>query len=566
MKKRISLISLILAGLIALTSCSAKPNAKSSNSTEKTAQMSVYKATDASKSPAAAKNRKDSMVIGISDMTAIWCDQFGTNSYDWYCCETMFDDLIRADASGKPVENACTYKISSDGLTYTFTIKDGVKYWDGTAATAKDIEFMYYVICDPNYDGATDFSTVGIKGFDAYKNGKATTITGIKVVDDKNIQITLDKPYAPALWSLGLVPLMEKSHYDANFKKGDAKTVENNLSKPMGTGQYKFVSYTPGTLKLIANDDYFKGKPSIKNLEFSAEDEGKELQRVQAGETDMDNATCNDDDMTSLQKSGFINAYYFPTNGYGMIQWNLQDAKYKDVRVRQALAYALNRAAVVKKVYDKYGVINNVPIPQASWGYSADGLNTYSFNLDKAKELLKEAGWTLNSQNQLVKDGKPFTIDFIATNSNPVTSAMLPMMKEDYKKLGITVNIESADWSTLYKNYTNAKSDATFLGNALASPDPDQSTMFLTGSTQNYYKYSNSNLDTLIKQELAETDTAKRTQIFYKINKILNDDLPVMPIYQRDDLWVMNSRITNVPNFGAFHDPFLDIWQYKIAG
>ncbi len=565
MKKHLSVIALLLAAVLVLASCGS-PGGSSDASSDKASSegMTVVKAADMSKNPSVAANRKDTFVVGVADMTGVWSDQFGSNSYDWYVCETMFDDLIRATPDGQVEENAATYKISDDGLVYTFTIKDNVKYWDGNPAKASDVEWVMYVLADPNFEGPVDISTVGIKGLNDYKSGDATTIPGIKVVDDKTIEITLDTPNAPGIWNLGLIPLMEKSHYAPDYKKGDAKAVEEKLANPMGTGQYKFVSYEPGTCKLAANENYFKGAPKIKNLEFSVTPEGKELQRVQSGEIDMDNATCSEDNVASLKTSGFISGYYFPTNGFGMIQWNLTDPKYSDIKVRQALAYALNREAVVKQVYGPYGKVNNVPVPMGSWGWTDEGINAYKFDLDKAKSLLKEAGWTLDSSNNLVKDGKPFIIDFIATEGNAVTDVMLPVMKEDYAKLGIKVNIEAADWDTLYEGYTSAKNDACFMGNGLSSPDPDLSTLFLTGSSQNYFKYSNADLDKLIKDELKENDSAKRTEIFKQIDKITNTELPVFPIYQRNDMYVINGRIGNIPEMGAFRDPFLDFYKYTI--
>lgn len=564
--KKVALLAVLLAGVISLSACAGTQSKKGSTSTSESSQI---KASDVSKSPDAAKSRKDTMVISTTDMNGIWSKDFSNSSYDWYACEVMFDYLINPTADGKPEASAATYKVSPDGLTYTFTLKDGVKYWDGKAATAKDIEFWLYVESDPNYDGQVDLSTVNIKGFNDYKTGSATTISGIKVVDDKTIQITLDQPNAPGLWNLA-VPLMEKDYYGPNFKKGDAAAVEKKISddKPMGTGQYKFVSYDPSTgLKLTANDSYFKGAPKIKNLEFAITAQGKELQAVQAGQVDFANATCSQDNITSLTNSKFISAQYFPANLYGMIQWNLQDDKYKDVQVRQALAYALDRKAIVKTVYGPYGKVNNVPIPQSSWGYTDKGITAYDYNIDKAKALLKEAGWNLDpSTNKLMKDGKPFVIDFTATSGNSVTDVMLPVMKSSYGKLGIDVNIETADFATILKNYNKGKLDACFMGQNLGSPDPDQSVGFMTGGTQNFYKYSNANLDKLFKQELTETDTAKRTQIFYQIDKILNNDLPQFPIYQRNDLWVYNGRISNVQNMGAFRDPFYDFYLYEIKG
>ena len=564
--KRVALLALLLTGVISLSACAGSQGNKQKATAS--SESSQIKASDVSKSPAAASARKDTMVVSTTDMNGTWSKDFSNSSYDWYACEVMYDYLVESTPDGKAQPGAANYKISSDGLTYTFTLKDNVKYWDGNAATAKDIEFWLYMESDPNYDGQNDLSTVGIKGFDDYKNGSATTISGIKVVDDKTIEITLDQPNAPALFNLGAVPLMEKVYYAPNYKKGDAAAVEKKIgsSAPMGTGQYKFVSYDPSKgLKLTANDSYYKGAPKIKNLEFSITAENKELQSVQAGQTDFANATCNQDNITSLKNSKFIGAYYFPTNGYGMIQWNLQDDKYKDVKVRQALAYALNRAAVVKEVYGQYGKVNNVPLPQASWGYTDKGLNTYDFSLDKAKSLLKEAGWAIDpSTNKLMKDGKTFTIDFTVTNGNAVTDVMLPMMKTDYGKLGIDVNIETADFATILKNYDQGKLDACFMGQALPTSDPDQSIGFMTGAPQNFYKYTNTDLDKLFKQELGETDTAKRTQVFYQIDKILNTDLPQFSIYQRDDLWVFNGRIENVQDMGAFRDPFYDFYLYSI--
>lgn len=327
------------------------------------------------------------------------------------------------------------------------------------------------------------------------------------------------------------------------------------------------MSYDPATgLKLAANDSFFAGAPKIKNVELSVTAEGQELQRVQAGEVDMEaDVTCTEDNVASLQKSGFINAFYYPVNGYGQIQWNLQDPKYSDVKVRQALAYGLNRAAVVKQVYGQYGKVLNVPMPMGSWGYSDDGVQSYPFSIDKAKALLKEAGWTINSSTQkLEKDGKPFVVDFTATEGNPVTEAMLPVMKEDYAKLGIDVTIENADFSTLLKGYNAGKLDACFLGQALSTPDPDPSTIFKTGGTQNYYKYTNTKLDALIQQELRETDQSKRKSLFAQIDKITNNDLPVLPIYQRNNIIVYNARVQSISKMGTFRDPFLDVYQYTL--
>lgn len=565
MKKRASIIALLMVAAISLTACGGSGGTAGGDGKSGEGYTEI-KATDASKSPAAATARKDTFIYGATEMNGVWSDMYTNSNYDAYATHLMFDHLIDATADGKPVENAASYKISDDGLKYTFTLKDKLKFWDGTAVTAKDVEFVYYLLSDPSFDGQYDLASADIKGFTDYKTGSAEKIEGIKVVDDKNIEITLNAPNAPALWNLGKIQIMSKVHYAPDFKKGDGAAVTEKLAAPMGTGAYKFISYAPGsTLKLEANPDYFKGAPKIKNVEFTVTPEGQELQKVQAGEADMSEATCSEDNVASMKASEFINGFYYPVNGYGMIQWNVQDPKFSDAKVRQALAYALNREAVVKQVYGQYGKVSNVPVPQGSWGYTTDGTTDYKFDIEKAKTLLKEAGWAINSSTQkLEKDGKAFVINFTATSGNPVTDIMLPLMKEDYAKLGIDVTIETADFATLLKGYNEGTLDACFLGMALTTPDPDQSITFKTDAPQNFYKYSNSKMDELFKKELAETDTAKRTEIFKELNKLFNSELPIFPIYQRNEYWVINSRIENIQPFGPFREPFFDLYQYTI--
>ncbi len=567
MKKRM-VVAAALAGMMLLTSCKATTKTPTNTAAAKLA--GTVSAADTTKSPAQANSRSDTFVVGNTQMSGVWNKEYSSNSYDWYVCDVMFDYLVTPTPDGKAMDNAATYTISKDAKTFTFKIKKDVKYWDGNAATADDVVWYLTYLADPNYDGQVDLSSLNIEGYDAYHKGSATSISGVKALDKNTVQITLTQPNAAGLWNLNM-PLIEKAYYAPNFKKGDAKEVSAEWAKkaPMGTGAYKFVSYSAATgAKLTANDNYFNGKPKIANLEFAVVPEGQELQSVQTGQTDFDNATCSDDDVAAVKKASFINAYYYPTNGFGMVQWNLTEDKFKDVRVRQALAYGLNRAAVIKSVYGPYGLQNDVPLPMASWGYTSDaknGITTYDFNLAKAKQLLNDAGWTLNpNTNQLEKDGKAFTIDFTATSGNPVTDVMLPEMKQDYAKLGIKVNVETADFATLLKGYYAATLDATFLGNGLSTPDPDTSVQFMTGQGQNYYKYSNTALDTLYKDELTETNQSKRTQLFYQIDKILNNDLPVFTIYQRNDMYVVNSRIGNIPTMGAFRDPQLDFYKYTI--
>lgn len=524
-----------------------------------------FTASASGKQPSAAAARKDSVVIGTTGMNGQFNPLYAQSAYDVDADEIMFDNLVNSTPDGKVCSQAASYKVSADGLTYTFVLDKNLKFWDGKAATAKDVEFTFDVIADPSFDGVTDLSPCGIVGYDAYHSGKATSISGIRVLSSHVITVKLTKSFAPAIWYLN-IPVLEKTYYGPNFKKGNIDSVKKLIGQPMSTGQYKFVSFNATTgLKLTANKKYFLGSPKIKTVQFVVVPQGKELDSVLSGTVDLANATCNPDNVAKAKNSGYINPIYFPTNGYGVIHWNTSDPTLSDVKVRQALVYGLDRQTVVSKVYGAYGKVNDVPIPMGSWGYTTDGITSYSFNLNKARELLSEAGWTLNpNTNQLTKNGKNFVINFTATPGNPVTDVMLPVMKDNYAKLGITVNIESADFATMLKGLEAGSLQACFMGAGLNVPDPDQYGTFDSKGTQNYFHYKNATLDKLLDQELAQTSFSSRLATFKKLNQLLNSELPVTTVYQRNDLWAMNSRIGNVPKIAAYRDPFNDIYKWTI--
>jgi peptide/nickel transport system substrate-binding protein len=588
MKRKLSALAIALSLVISITGCggnsssgdstasgsttsasTASTSAESSTSTKPAGfdfakyQGEYTPATDVSKSPAAALDRKDTLVIGMTEPSGIFNVLLTTNSYDWYASYTMFDYNVDVDFDGKPMPGATDYKISDDGLTYTFTIKDGVKFWDGTPATAADLEFAYYLIADPKYDGAADVMKTYIKGVDAYKNGSAATIEGLKVVDDKTLQITVDKPSGATLLNLQ-VPVMQKKHYDTDFKKGDLSKVKAKNGSPMGTGQYKFVSYKAGQeIKLEANPDYFKGAPKIKNVIFSITPEGQELPRVIAGETDVDMATVSPDNMKLAKDSNFIDIMRFPTNGYGYVGLNLLNPKFKDVKVRQAMMYALNRAAVVEKVYGEYARVVNIPESNVSWAYDDDGVNTYDYDLDKAGQLLDEAGWKLNADGKREKDGQLLSFKFSCMSPHAVTDILLPVMKDDYAKLGIDVTVENLDWPTLYEKATSKKLEAYFMATG-ATADPDGASMsFVTNGQQNYWSYSNTKVDQLYKDGVNELTFDKRKPIYKEIYKTLNEELPMLYVYQRSDMWVANARVQGY-EASSFREFFYNVYKLEI--
>ncbi|MCX7773356.1 MAG: ABC transporter substrate-binding protein, partial [Clostridia bacterium] len=470
-KSRITaIIALIVCCAFVVASCGTKTSTSSWDLAAK--QIDIIKGTNPEKSPAVAKNRKDTLVIGSTDFNGIFNPLYAESAYDQAVVGLVFGMLIEPDFDAKPVPGLADFKISSDGLTYTFTIKKGVKFSDGTPMTAQDIEFTYYVLCDPSYDGPIDAASLGLVGYKDYVDGKADTISGIKVINDSTIEFKVDKVNAEAIWYFN-AGVMSKAYYGKDFKKGNLDSLKTLHGQPMGAGPYKLAEFKLGeSIHLVANDSFIKGAPKIKNVIYSVTPEGQELERVKLGEVDIDFPTVNEENITDAKDQGYIDVYRFPTNGYGYIGFKDDDPKYSDKRVRQALITALNRKAVVEAVYGPYANVINIPQSKVSWAYSDEGIKTYDYDLAKAEALLKEAGWTKNANGKLEKDGQVFKILFSCVQGHPVTDPMLPVMKDDYGKLGIDVEIEYVDFPTLIDKANNGTADMWFMAWGL-TPDPN---------------------------------------------------------------------------------------------
>ncbi len=561
-KSRITaIIALVICCAFMVASCGTQTSTSSWDLAVK--QIDIIKGTNPEKSPDVVSNRKDTLIIGSTDFNGIFTPGWAESAYDQAVTILVHGALIEPDFDAKPVPGLADFKISEDNLTYTLTVKNGVKFSDGTPLTAKDIEFTYYVLCDPSYDGPTDAASIGIVGYKDYFDNKTDTISGIKVVNDKTIEIKLEKVNAKAIWFFG-DPVMSKAYYGKDYKKGNLDGIKALHNTPMGAGPYKLTELKLGeSITLAGRDDYSKGAPKIKNVIYSVTPEGQELERVTLGEVDIDFPTVGVDNIEEAKNAGFVDIYRFPTNGYGYVGFRNDDPKYSDKRVRQALIHALNRKDVVEAVFGPYANVINIPNSKVSWAYTEEGINKYEFDLAKAETLLKEAGWTKNGNGKLEKDGKEFKILFTTIQGHSVTGPMLPVMKDDYAKLGIDLEIEYVDFPTLMDKSNAGKADMWFMAWGLVA-DPDPYGTYGSDGPQNKYYYKSADADKYMKEALLTTDIEKRKEVYKKVYKTLNEDVPCLWVYQRSDMWAVNSRVKNF-KVSPYRDYYYDLYQTELS-
>ena len=557
MKKKA--LACLLAAVMALSLAACGGGSDDKKTSEKTetqdtnasleATNQLIEAEDPSALPETAAKRKDTLIAGVADFAGVFNPVYWEANEDMQVVSATNASLSVNDDKGEIVDGTASMSVSEDGKVYTYKLTKE-KYNDGSDVKAEDYVNWYKVVADPSYDGYQDISKVNVVGYEDYKNGSATEISGIKVVDESTIQITLEAANTSAPYVLGSAVPISTAKYGDLIKKGDLSKFKSlNMVDYVSNGAYVLKEYKEKTsATLEANPNFYLGEPKTKNLIFKVVATNAELQAVETGDVDIhDQVVCDDDHIEEAMSAGFINLKIQPTLGYGYVATNQKNEIFQDVKVRQALLHAIDRKSLNQAVYGQYAITLNIPQAPISWLYDDEGMETYDYDLEKAAELLKEAGWEKDG-DKLMKDGKQMKIVFSAMSGNVVTDTMIPLMIDAYGQLGIDFQAEYVDWPTLQSKSQNGTFDMLFMAWGLTA-DPDLTGTFASaeaGGTQNRTGYANPELDKMLAEALASTSQDEQKEKYKEIYKLINEELPLYPIYERCDLICYNTRVQNI--------------------
>lgn len=552
MKKRTTaILSAFLAAAIFLSGCSsAKNTAKPEKATKVSDKADqIIKATDPKKSPEGANKRTDTFVTTISKPGGVFLPYFYDNGWDGNAVQPIFSSLVTTDANGNVIPDlAEKWEISSDNLTYTYHLRPNLKFSDGSPLTADDVAFTLTLLNDPAYAaGDVDFSNIDIVGADEYKNGSATSISGIKVINPTTIQIATKKLNPLSLTTLG-GQVLSKAYYGKDYKKGQLDYLKPLYSKPMGDGPYQLDQYINGQeIRYNANANYYGGNPSIAHLIFKVTSKTTALQSFQTGDTDNDSFTTDQDTIDQLKSLGFANIRIHTVPDYGLIYVNNKKSYLKDTAVRQALYYGLDRQKIIDVKYKGYGEVANVFAAPTLWSYTEDGVTKYDYNPDKAKKLLAGLGWKAGSDGILEKDGQKFTLSYLTTNAD---DPIIPIAKENYKAIGIDFEPEVLDANTMFDRLYKGDYDLLSVRtNGLVDPNDSVTEFASTDPQVNPSGYSNPAVTQLVKDGISTSDKTKRQAIYKKLYQELSKDPPYILIDYRKSVSAWNDRIIGGENY-----------------
>lgn len=459
--------------------------------------------------------------------------------------DTMTDTLLtkdEKDLSLKPQLLEELPSISDDGLTYTCKLRKGVKFQDGTELKADDVVFTFNRFFDPKTQGNMVWLCDDvIKGAKDVEEGKATEVSGIRKVDDYTFTIELNYAFSAfesilAASPLGIIPQ----------KACEAAGADWGLKTYVGCGSYKVESFTPKQeLVLTRFDDYWDGAKPTEKIVFTNMDPDTQLLEFEAGNIDVCSLP------TSLAK-GYLddpelkdNVKYQEFMGIWALHFNMAVKPFDDVRVRQALAYATDLDALCNGYYEGAHTPANSLIPKGIPGYNESN-PVQEYNPDKAKELLKEAGYA---------DGLTFTA---AVKNTPEIVECFNVLQAQYKKVGITMNIELCDpgsWAekrkqdggtqlymiTWYADYVDPDMYLYLLYHSSVSDN------FANGFSSKYNAKESAWYDEQVEKGRTITDPQEKIKFYSDLERWLTTEFYAeVPLYCASEYYLVADNVTGV--------------------
>ncbi|MGE7841921.1 oligopeptide ABC transporter substrate-binding protein [Lysinibacillus sp. NPDC093712] len=558
MKKTKTLWSLLLMLVMALFLAACNNDSSTTDKdAEKDKEKPVATTTDA-KAGGVVTFGTDQAPEGVFDPA------FAGSIVDSYIQGFMMDGIYEVNDELEYIPNLAKWDISEDKLTYTFNFEKGVKWHNGEELTGEDWVFALETLADPDYDGPRFNYVEGVKGAEDKKAGKADKISGIEVVDPYTIKVTFKEVKINNLESIWQFP-MPKKHYEGIAVK-DLSESKQVRETPVGNGPFKVKKVVDGEYSELERfDDYWKGKPTLDGVIVKVIDPSLAAGAFQNGEIDiMDIRPQSVKELSALS-----NVRIEETTGVGYsyigLRFGHRDKatlknvadfdKFNSKELRQALLYALNRPAMIDAFLEGKAEVANTVIPVTFWtAADASDLNAYDFNVDKAKELLKTAGYVDKDGDGFVEDpqGQPFKISFGHYAGPAAFEGRSQAIIQSWNDIG--VKTELATGSLVEFNLYNEMKDnddaalEAFFGSWSMGSDPDPSGLWANDAEWNYGRYVDEQNDKLLKEALSEAafDKDYRKKVYVDWQKYFNEELPALPLWENLDLYGINNRLQGV--------------------
>jgi ABC-type transport system substrate-binding protein len=467
-----------------------------------------------------SKPRADTLVMLIESSPTNLDPRIGIDAQSERIDNLIFDDLLSRGEDLNVAPGLAERWDIPDPLTYIFHLHHGAKFHDGRPLAARDVKWTF----DSLLQGKIRSTKSAVYKF----------VDHIDAPDDDTVVFHMKEPDATLLWNLsdgamGIVP----------YGSGDEITLH-----PLGSGPFKFVSAeTDREVILERNDDYWGDKAKIARVRFAVvPDETTEALELRKGSGDVAINSLTPDTVVTLARNPNLAVDTSSGTRLAYLGFNLRDPILKDTRVRQAIAYALDRKPMIEYLWRGEAQPARSVLPVQSWAYNGN-VPSYPHDPDKAKQLLDEAGY-------LAVNGVRFHIT-MKTSTDANTRLMVAVMQQQLREVGIVLDIRSFEFATFFSDVQHGAFEMYGLRWIGGNEDPDifeyafHSSKFPPNGANRAY-YSNPRMDALIDRARREIDPKVRRPLYAEVQQILAEDLPYINLWYLDNVLVHTKRVQGI--------------------
>ena len=450
----------------------------------------------------------------------------------------MFNSLVKKDEKFDYVpELASKIDRSEDGLTFTFTLRDGVTFHDGRPFTSADAKYTLDTVLASTFAKAASF----FEGVGANRKGY---VKSVEAPDAHTLVVRLNSPWTGLLANLVAIAMIPKDSY------------ESQKTHPLGTGPFKFKSYDQSqqVVDMEANTTYWDGPPQIPALRARVISDSNALQaELQSGRVDIAPlpTSLSPDSIKGLGSNPNLNVHQFNGSNLNLLTFNTTEAPLDNVKVRQAIAYAINRESMIRDLVLGQGKIAHSILPEESWAYTPG--QTYHYDPAMAKKLLDEAGFRdPDGDGPQMRFSKP--ILFRCSGSSGSARQYAGVIYNYLREVGIPIQIETSELTTLldllrrgqfqiaYGQWVGGNQDPIFYRDLFATSEiPSE-----TRAARNRSRYSNPELDKILSEATNTYDHVKAAPLYARAQEIVSRDVVVFPLWYQANMVIAKKSVGNI--------------------
>lgn len=592
MKKWYRLVGLTAAASLALVACG---NSDSDSETADSSSSSESGEVVAPELAATVDNEGEAidggtLQVGLvtdSPFQGIFSWEFYEDAYDAEIMQFGFDSLFgtdddfQIDDSGK-----ATLALDQENNKATITLKEGLKWSDGEPLTAEDVIYSYEVIGHPDYTGIRyDGTFQNVVGMEEYHSGEADTISGITQVDDVTVEIEFQEVSPSMLQAGGGVwSYAMPKHYLEDVPVAELASSEKIRSTPVGDGPFRITKVTPGeSVEYEANEYYWQGEPKLDNVVVEVVPSSSVVPALENGKYDVALSMPTDLYASYAELPGYTllgrEQLSYTYIGFKLGKWDAEagevvydeDAKMADKSLRQAMGYAIDNDAVAQRFYNGLRSNANTVIPPVfgSFGATTEEVPGYSYDPDKANQLLDDAGY-VDTDNDGIRedsDGEPLQINFASMEGGETAEPIAQYYIQAWNEVGLDVQLTDGRLLEFSSFYDRIEADDENIDIYQAAwgtgTDPAPNGLYARNAAFNYTRWATEENDQFMADFTSSEafDEEFQRNTFVEWQKYFSEEAPVIPTLFRQQVMPVNNR---VKHFDYAHNPADDFGWHTV--